>query len=292
MIISKRKIFTEYILICVGTLLMSIATKSVYDEMSLVTGGVTGIGIIVKYLTRGINSNLSEGIPLGITNFVINIPLFLLAIKVRGKNFIKRTLIATVLLSLFLGIVPRIDIVQEDYLVSTILGAVLMGIGVGLVFISNATTGGSDLLAMIIQYKYRHLSVAYIMAFIDGVIVIAGAMVFGLGKAVYAIIAIFIMSKISDRLIEGIKFAKMAFIVSEKNQEISQMIIGQVKRGVTKIDIVGMYTYSKKSMLMCVVSKKQIVKVKDIVSNIDSEAFVIVSDVRETLGKGFLNYRE
>ena len=144
------------------------------------------------------------------------------------------------------------------------------------------------MMAAIIQKYLRHYSIAQIMQFIDGMIVIVGMYVFGMHKAMYAIIAVFLVTKVSDGLMEGIKFCKAAYIITEKPETISQAVIRDLDRGITGIEAKGMYSGEKKLMLYCVVSKKEIIKLKELVDRIDPNAFVIVTDAREVHGEGFI----
>ena len=136
----------------------------------------------------------------------------------------------------------------------------------------------------------KHYTIAQIMQVLDGLIVLVGASVFGIRAALYALIAIFTVSKISDGLIEGLKFSKQAYIISDHHQEIADAILKEMSRGVTGMTARGMYSNSEKNMLFCVVSKKEIVQLRELVSRFDPRAFVIVSDVREVFGEGFIEY--
>ena len=144
------------------------------------------------------------------------------------------------------------------------------------------------MVAVLIQHKLRHYSVVLIMEFLDGAIVFAGLFVFGLKSGLYAMIAIFIVSKISDALMEGLKYSKAAFIITEQYEQVAQSLMENLERGVTGLNAKGMYSGGEKCMLYCVVSKKEIVDLKELVARIDRNAFVIVSDVREVLGECFL----
>ena len=265
------------------TAIMAAAIKLIYDPANLVTGGVSGAGIIVKELT---------GIPLWLTNLAFNIPLFIAALAVKGWKFIRRTLVATLGLSFFLYILPDIRINMDDLFLSALFGGVITGVGTGLVFMARSTTGGTDLLAAILQHYMRHFSVAQIMQVLDGLIVLAGAWVFGLKYALYAIIAVFAVGKLADGILEGMKFSKIAYIISEKPDEIAAAIMEELERGVTGLDGTGMYSGDAKNVLFCVVSRKEIVLVKDIVSKIDRNSFVIVTDAREVYGEGFIENRQ
>lgn len=146
------------------------------------------------------------------------------------------------------------------------------------------------MLAALLQRKMRHYSIAQIMQVLDSMVVLAGAAVFGIQSALYALIAIYAVSKLSDSMIEGLKFSKQAFIISDKNEEIAQAIMHDMERGVTCLDAVGMYSQSGRTMLFCVVSQKEMVQLKEIVEAYDPKAFVTVSDVREVIGEGFIEY--
>lgn len=281
--IRKKPWYIEYLLIVTGSFLIGFTIKNIYDPVGLVTGGFSGIAIIVKDRL---------GIPLWKTNTLLNIPLFLLSCRIKGWRFIKRTLTATAALSISLYIIPEMSLLMEDLLLTSLFGGILSGIGVGLVFLFQATTGGTDMLAALIQRWLKHYSIAQIMQVLDALVVAAGASVFGLTYALYAMIAIFMVSKVSDGLLEGLKFSKAVYIISERNEEIAEAILYQMNRGVTGISVRGMYSKDRKNMLFCVVAKKEIVQLKDLVVGYDSQAFLIVSDVREVLGEGFIEYRQ
>lgn len=279
----KRSAFTDYGMVIVGTVMIAFAIKNIYDPVSLVTGGVSGIAIIMKEVA---------GVSLWITNTVLNIPLFLIGWKIKGWKFIKKTLISTIVLSLSLYLIPEVHFLVDDLFLAALFGGIITGIGTGLVFLNNATTGGTDLLAALIQWKFRHYSIAQILQFVDGAVVLVGATIFGIPFALYALIAIFALSKVSDGMIEGLKFSKIAYIISRENDAIAAAIMERLERGVTGIDATGMYSGEKKSILYCVVNKKEIVQVKEIVAEYDLNAFVIVSDAREVFGEGFIEYRQ
>ena len=275
LLLNRRPLWIDAILMVVGTGLMALAIQCIYDPVGLVTGGFTGVAIIAKYVTKG-------AVPLWLTNLVLNVPLFLLAALIKGKKFVARTAVATVLLSAWLYVIPLWDLAEGDY--------VICGVGMGMVLLARATTGGTDMLAALIQHKLRHYTIMQIICVIDGIIVAVGIYSFGVKAALYAIVAIYVTSKVSDTLMEGMKYSKAVFIVSDRYKEISDAIMTQMDRGVTGLDAVGMYSGDEKCMLYCVVSKKEIVVLKEIILKIDNNAFVIVTDAREVVGEGFLEY--
>ena len=194
------------------------------------------------------------------------------------------------MLSVSLYVLPEASYLGSDLFLSALFGGIISGVGTGLVFLTSCTTGGTDLLAALIQKRLKHYTLAQIMQVLDGLIVVAGASVFGIRSALYALIAIFCVAKVTDGLIEGLKFSKQAYIISQHYREIAEAIMEQMGRGVTSLEARGMYSDQEKKMLFCVVSKKEIVRLKEIVAEFDSSAFVIVSDAREVFGEGFIEY--
>lgn len=286
---KKEALIKDYLSIILGGILMAVSINLVYEPMALVTGGVSGLGIIVKKFTEGI---MEGGLPIWVFNLLCNIPLLLISIKMRGFKFVVSLLLGTMSYIIGMMIIPMSPVALEDPLLASIFGGVISGVGIGLVFSASASTGGTDLLATLIHDKYRHLSVPKILTVIDTVIVAFGALVFGLSNSLYAVIAIYITAKVSDGILEGLKFAKMAYIISDHHVEIATAIMDSVDRGVTGISGMGMYSQKEKNLLLCVVSKKEIVTIMDISKNIDPNSFIIISDVREVMGEGFIEYRQ
>ncbi len=284
-IMNSRSWYVDYLFIFMGTGIMALAIQCIFEPIGLVTGGFSGIAIIIRKMTAGI---VEGGVPLWLTNLALNVPVFIAALIIKGRKFLGRTVIGTVLLSFWLYVIPQVDLTQGDYMLSAVFGGVITGIGIGFVLLAKATTGGTDMVSALIQKYVRHYSVVQILQVIDGMVVLAGLYVFGLKPALYAIVAIFITSKVSDALMEGMKYSKAAFIITDYYKEIADAIMTQLDRGLTGLDATGMYSGDKKTVLYCVVSKKEIVELKDIVAKIDPKAFVIVTDAREVFGEGFL----
>lgn len=288
-IVSEKEYLKHYFLIIVGTFLLAIAIRMAYEPLDLVTGGVSGLAIIIKEITKVF---FNEGIPLWVSNILLNVPLFAAALLIRGKKFLKNTVFATIMFTIALAVVPSVNILSNDYLLSAIFGGVIGGAGMGLVFITMSSTGGTDLLAMIIHKYLPYHSVPQILIVIDVIIVVGGILSFGLSKSLYAIIAVYVTTKVSDGILEGLKFAKMAYIISDEYDEIARLILHEIDRGVTGISATGMYSNKEKKMLFCVVSKKEIIQLTEIAAKVDPKAFVIVSDAREVMGEGFREYRQ
>ncbi len=281
------KTIRSYLLIAAGTGIMAFAIKSTFDASGLVTGGFTGIGIMVRRLTA---EYVEGGIPIWITNLVLDVPLFLIAWKLKGSRFIGRTAAASLLLSFWLGIIPDCDLAGGDYLLAAVYGGVMMGAGIGLVLSAQVATGGTDLIATLLHLKFRAYSIAQILQVIDGAVILAGIYVCGIRASLYAVLAVYLTSRVSDLITEGGKFSKAVYIISESYEQIADAVMNSMNRGTTMLPAVGMYRNEERRMLFCVVSKKEVVTLKEHIRAIDKHAFVIVTDAREVLGEGFLEY--
>lgn len=269
----------------VGTGLMAVAVQLVYDPSHMVTGGFSSIGIVVRNLTA---TEEFSGIPLGFTTFILNIPVFIWGYKKKGMAFVKKSLISVIFLSLWLLVIPAVTVEKEDLVLAAIFGGGLTGIGLGLVFLRDGSTGGTDMLAMLLHEYFPSYSPVFIMKLLDGAIVILGAVYFGIPRAMYAIVAVIIFSKISDNMLEGMKYARGVWIITEKKEEITEILLHGLERGVTAWKAEGGYTKKGKWMLFSVVGKREIVKLRNLVQETDEAAFVIVGDTREVYGEGFL----
>lgn len=271
-----------------GTTLMALAVNFVYEPMGLVTGGVSGISILIKHITI---HWIPGGFPVGVSNFLINIPIFLLALKVMGKRFTRDTFFANVWFTIMLLAIPTgtpSAMIVKDYLLAVVVGGVLTGAGLGLVFSTRTSTGGTDLLSSVMQKKLPQYTVAQVLMCIDSIVVVLGAVTFGIRAAVYAVMAVYIASHVMDTMLEGVKFAKSVYVISEQYDEIGARVMEKMNRGVTVLDVKGMYTGKNQKMLFCAVGKKQIAELAEIIRDCDDKAFVIVQDAREVLGEGFI----
>lgn len=279
------KSILDYAQITLGVVLFACAVNLFYEPNGLVTGGVSGIGIIINTLAQ---KHLGFTIPLWLTNITLNAPLFAVGARVLGLKFIGRTIYATLALTLLLFLTSFfLHFSVLDKSLAAIFGGALSGAGLGLVFRCSATTGGSDLAASILNKRVPHIPLAKFMLIIDAIVVTFGFFVFGPECALYAIIAIFISAKVSGALLEGVGYARAAFIISDSYAQIAETVTRKMGRGVTSLSGTGMYTGSDKRVLFSVVSIKQVAQLKDLVTAIDPNAFIIVTDAREVLGEGF-----
>lgn len=284
LLISKK----DFLCILLGTTLLALGINWFTSPLALVTGGISGISIVIKELSHMF---MGYTIPIWMTTLVLNIPLFAISIKQRGVQFAAKSLWAVSLLTAALWyteFIPNVFDVNDDLLLGGIFGGIIIGLGVGTVLKAGATTGGTDMLATIIKYKHNRFPIAKVMLGIDGFIILSGFFIFGPIKAMYAIISVFISSKVITGVLEGMNYAKVAFIMSDKEEAISQAIMEKIPRGVTGLKATGMYTKEDKQMLFVVVSQKEITKLRDLVKEIDQRAFVTIADVHEVLGEGFI----
>lgn len=278
MLLSWKREISSYGIITIGTFLMALGINMIYEPMSMVTGGFSGIGIIVRHFLP---------VPVWLTTAALNIPLFIIAWKRFGAGFVAKSLYATVCFSIALAVVPGAEVVHKDYLMAALLGGTLNGTGLGLVFGRGASTGGSDLLGTLLHPLVPWVSAGNILSIIDGIIVAGGMMVFGIRIGLYSIVAVFVTSKLIDRILEGLKFAKLLYIISDEPGRIAGQVMEKLQRGVTSLNGTGMYSGHEKNVLMCAISRKETVSVLKIVREADENAFVIISDAREIMGEGF-----
>jgi len=293
--ITKEKLFSKqwffaYTLITIGAFILAAGFVLFIDPHKIAPGGVYGIGIIVHYLTQGMFSWAPEGFPIGTVGLILNIPLTILGIKILGPRFGVKTVIGFLLSSIFidmlhmiLGYAPLVD----DMLLSSIFGGVLIGFGLGLIFKSKATSGGSDIIAMIFA-KYTRLPLGQLMIYVDSTIVLLALLAFHDWKIpLYSWIVIYITGKVIDMTIEGVSYDKSLFIVSDKYEEIREKIINDLERGGTMINVTGMYRGHDKKMIFTNVNRREVHILKDFIQGIDPDAFITVIDANEILGNGF-----
>lgn len=286
---KKHSKFYEYLMIIIGTGILAFGIACFYDPIGLVTGGFSGLAIVIKHVTEGL---IEGGIPLWLTNIALNVPVFILSYFLKGGKFIGKTLFGTLMLSAWLAILPSVDFAENDLMIAALFGGVCAGAGIGFVIRVGATTGGTDMVSALVQLKLRHFSIVQILMVIDATVVFLGLLVFGIRPTLYAIIGIVVQTKVSDLVVEGFNYSKAAYIITNEHEEVARRIMTELERGVTGLHAKGMYTQQDKCVLYCIVTQKEIIGLKDIVNEVDPNAFVIVSDVKEVLGEGFQEYQK
>jgi len=282
---SIKRTLKEMPLLILGATLTAVSAKYIYDPAGLVTGGVTGLSIIVKSVG---SRYYGLDIPLWMGSLIFNVPIFLYAIKQCGIKHVIRTAFVWAVLTAELYFLPDMSFIPDNLLLVSIYGSILMGIGSGMLLSARATSGGSDMLGEAMHRTLRSVSVGRLIQMIDGLIVALGLLTFGIEHTLYAIISVYIMGRVIDLYLHKGKSAKMATIISEKNDEIAQEIMTSLDRGVTGLYGSGMYTGKDKRVLLCICSNKDLVEIKDIVKKHDPKAFFVVGNVDEAMGEGFL----
>jgi uncharacterized membrane-anchored protein YitT (DUF2179 family) len=294
--IFSKKWFISYSLIVIGSVILAAGFVFFITPYKIVPGGVYGIAIVIHYLTEGIFSWAPSGFPIGLMGLIMNIPLTVIGIRILGPRFGVKTVVGFVLTSVFMDLITyfygELPLVAGDALLSSIFGGVLVGLGLGLIFKSKATSGGSDIVAMIIA-KYTKLPLGQLMIYVDSVIVLIGLLVFADWKIpLYSWIVIFVTGKTIDIVLQGISVDKTLFIVSDKFEEIRDRIINDLNRGGTYIPGKGMYNGSDKTIIFTVVNRREMALLQEFIHEIDPRAFLTVLEANEILGEGFKSLRE
>ncbi|WP_423127369.1 YitT family protein [Gaoshiqia sp. Z1-71] len=295
--LQKEKLFTlrwfkEYSFITIGAFILAVGFVFFISPHKIVPGGVYGIAIMVHYLTKGMFSFWPEGIPIGLFGLILNIPLTIAGIKILGPRFGVKTVIGFVLSSVFMDLITYLRVDGEaplvpDVLLSCVFGGVLIGFGLGLIFKSRATSGGSDIIAMIIA-KYSGIQLGQLMIYVDSAIVLLSLVAFQDWQIpLYSWLVIYITGKAIDITIEGVDYNKALFIISDKHEDIKQKILVDLERGGTYFHGKGMFTDDEKQIIFTIVSRREMTILEQFISQIDPDAFITVMDTREILGEGF-----
>jgi len=275
------KLISKILIIAFGAAIGAFALDMFLVPVRIAPGGVSGISTVVYHLT---------GISVGIWIFVLNIPIFILGFINFGKKFVLWSILGTFALSVFVYMFEWLAIssITEDLLLASVFGGGLLGLGLGIVIRVGATTGGTDIVAKAIYKKFPAVSIGQFILLTDILVIAFAGIVFGQWEIIlYSGIALYISSIAIDAVVEGLDFAKAAYIISERNEEIGKYILEDMKRGVTALSGFSMYTRNDRPVLMCVIKKHEINKLKNAIKLIDPQAFVVLSDVREVLGEGF-----
>lgn len=271
------KYLKEYSIITLGCFFYAISINYFFISNHLAEGGVAGICLILYYLFK---------LPVGVMYFVINIPLLIIGWKLVGRDFLFKTLYGTSCLSFLITLTQNWKGPSSDIMLGSIYGGVLIGIGLGLIFMVNGSTGGTDIIARILN-RYFDIPMGRTMLFLDIVILGVATIFFGKEIVMYTLISMAIVSKAIDYFQDGYTKSKGITIISTKSEEIKSKIMDKIGRGTTIIKGKGGYTGKEIDLLFCVVSKFEVTKVKNIVKEIDAFAFLTISDVSEVLGEGF-----
>jgi uncharacterized membrane-anchored protein YitT (DUF2179 family) len=274
--------FRSYGLIALGTLLVAIGYVMFISPNKIVPGGIYGISIMLHHLM---------GTPIGLTALAFNIPLTIIGTRLLGPRFGVKTVVAFVLTSVYVDLISYFygaePLVPGEPLLACIFGGLFIGVGVALTFKAKATSGGSDVIAMILQ-KYTRLPSGQLMMMVDSAIVILSLVAFGDWRIpLFSWVTIFVLGRVVDTVMHGFSYDKTLFIISEKHEEIRNSIIGDLRRGGTFLHGEGMYNRDEKQIIFTVVNPRELYLLEEFIHRIDPNAFIAVLDAYEILGKGF-----
>ncbi len=274
---KKKAVFIEYLGVLLGTAVVAASFNMFLLPNKIAAGGISGLGVILYFLLR---------VPAGLTIFLLNLPLFILAARMFGAPFIFRGLFGAVSLAVLVEVLAVLPVVTNDLLLASLYGGILMGIGIALVFRARGSTGGTVLAAQLLNRIFGS-TVGQSLLSADFLVVALAALVFNLELAMYSLISLFVSSRVIDLVQEGVSTSKATLIISDHCERIVSRILGELNRGATVFTGKGAYTGLPREMVLTVVSQSEVPRLKAIVHETDSRAFVIVGNAHEVLGEGF-----
>ncbi len=271
-----------WLMIVLGCLIGAAAYPLFLVPNAIAPGGLTGVATILNYLFSW---------PVGAVSMLLNLPLFVIGYKTLGRTFAFRSLIATILFSAFIDLLP-LQPLTDDILLGSVYGGILLGIGLGLILRGGATTGGSDMVARMVHHRFPIISVGMFLFLIDCIVILCAAFTMSARAALYALICIFVSDKVLDLVLSGIGTGKACFIVSGESEKIAKRIMDDMERGVTLLNATGAYSGQNRRVILSVVAGREIMTLKKIIREEDARAFMFITDTHETLGEGFGNLTE
>ena len=275
----------DIVVITAGCALFGLGFDLFLQPNQINVGGMSGVGQIISHLT-GFGS-------VAFWTFLINVPLFLLGLKSIGQQFFIGSLLGMLLSNLFLELFSGLPVPQTEPLLAVLYGGLLSGLGLGMIFAIGASTGGSDILSRLLRPKFPNLPIGKIMLAIDAAVVILTGIVFqDINKTLYSAVCIYISSVMLDTVVYGMDYSTVALIISDYHDEIGKKICEQMERGVTMLDGRGFYSGKDKQVLLSAIKKKQVAELKQIVIDVDPDAFIILQDAHQVLGDGFKRYNK
>lgn len=274
---SFSKELRSYSLIALGALLVSVSYNVFLLPARLAAGGVVGISTLLY--------DLYQWTP-AIVQWCINIPVFILGYFLLGRDFSIKTLVGTILLPFFIWVTSNLSYGVQDPMLAAIYGGIMTGVGLGLVFRGNGSTGGTTIIGQLIK-KYTGLSSGYAQMIIDAMIVVAAMFIFDLELALYAMITIYICSKVIDFVQLHSSSSKLVLIITEQEEQVTNLIKNEIDRGFTKVWSEGGYSRNKKALLFSVVEQSEAVYLKELIQSQVTESFVIFLNASDIIGKGF-----
>ncbi len=274
---AQREQFLAWFQIVIGCMIGAAAYPTFLDPGKIAPGGLTGVAMILKHLW---------GWDIGITSLILNIPLFIVGYKAMGRIFAFRSLVATILFSLAIDMMPLNPIPVEPIL-GTLYGGILLGVGLGFILRGGATTGGTDMVARLVHKYLPFMSVGMFLFLIDCVVVVAAWIFIGSSEALYALICIFVSGKAVDMVMLGLSSNKACFVITDAWENVSRRLMDEMERGVTQLSAKGAYTGTERPVVLCVLPPQEVSRLKEIVRQEDEKAFMFITEAHEALGEGF-----
>ncbi len=283
---TKKELIRNLLMVVLGSALFALGFDLFLEPAGINCGGVSGIAMLIVYATK------SKWLTVGILSAVINIPLFFFGYRQIGKYFFFGSMLGMAVSSVCFDLFARIlPIPVVDPLVACIFGGIMIGGGLGIVFIGGASTGGVDIVARLLKLKFRNFPIGKILLAMDLCTAVATGIVYReFNNTLYSAITLFLSSVVLDKVVYGLDYAKVALIISDKYEEIAVAIDSQLDRGVTLLQGQGFYKRSDKYVLLSAVKRKQLAQLKELVMTIDPNAFIILQDAHQVLGDGFKRY--
>lgn len=278
---NVKNIITEALGMIIGCILVSIGINMFFSPHTIAPGGLSGLSVVLSKIS---------GLSVSSIMLMMGIPLIIFSIKILGKKNSIKTLMGMLLLSFCLNLTSSLAqvTVTNDILLSSITGAILLGLGLGIIFRVDGSTGGTDLIALMINKAIPSIPLSKCLVFIDGLVVVSSGIVNkNLETGLYSAISLYVVVKMVDFIIAGFNYSKSFMIITNEEQALRDAIVNDIKRGITILDGKGGYTDTSKSVLLVVVNKNQEVHLKKLIKKVDKNAFIIVSDVHEVFGEGF-----
>lgn len=272
----------KYLVIVLGSAVMGMGLGLFLIPAQIAPGGISGLSTVLHYLT---------GFPTGVIMLIINIPIFIVGALNFSKKYIFISFFGMLMLSVFIELFSMFMPVTNDVILASVFGGAFSGIGIGLVFRYGATTGGTDIIVMLLKKRFKNMSTGNFVILVDAIIVIFAGIVFKKWETVlYSTLAMIVASYMIDTIVEGIDYAKAVFVISDHSENIAESISNKLFRGTTCLMGFSPYTMNEKNVLLCVVKRYEIAKLKKIIYETDKNAFVIISDAKEVFGRGFADY--
>ncbi len=283
---TKKEILRNMLLVVLGSIISCSGFVMFFEPAGINCGGISGVAMLIKEVVK------SPYVTIGLVSAIINIPLFLVGFKKIGKYFFFGSMLGMAISALGFDLLGKVlPIPEVEPLVAVIFGATIIGVGLGIVFLAGASTGGVDIVARLLKLKFRNCPIGKLILVFDMCTAVATGIVYkNFNNTLYSALALFLVSVVLDYVIYSMDYAKVAYVITDKHEEVAKVIAQDMERGVTLLQGKGYYTQADKQVILCAVKRKQVAELKEQVYRVDPKAFVILQDAHQVLGDGFKRY--